>query len=153
MPLEPRIKYDFKEGVPGPGRYEPSLKLTRPKPYTYYIGERLKTFALNNITGTDDKVGPGKYDVQKSKLTSIHTNLPTWTMGHDKRKGLFNKTWTVNQTYEIYSSIGKQIRTHKRSEAEINIGKATRDAEKLRGIFPQQMERRPQPIRIPLPNF
>ena len=30
MPLEPRIKYDFKEGVPGPGRYEPSLKLTRP---------------------------------------------------------------------------------------------------------------------------
>ena len=108
MPLEPRIKYDFKEGVPGPGRYEPSLKLTRPKPYTYFIGERLKTFALNNITGTDDKVGPGKYDVQKSKLTSIHTNLPTWTMGQDKRKGLFNKTWTVNQTYEIYSSIGKQ---------------------------------------------
>jgi hypothetical protein len=74
-------------------------------------------------------------------------------MGQDKRKGLFNKTWTVNQTYEIYSSIGKQIRTHKRSEAEINIGKATRDHEKLRGIFPQQMERRPQPIRIPLPNF
>jgi hypothetical protein len=53
MPLEPRIKYDFKEGVPGPGRYEASLKLTKPKPYTYYIGERLSDghkVLFNNMT-------------------------------------------------------------------------------------------------------
>ena len=31
MPLEARIKYDYRETVPGPGRYEPSYKLTKPK--------------------------------------------------------------------------------------------------------------------------
>jgi hypothetical protein len=74
-------------------------------------------------------------------------------LGKDKRKGLFNQTWTKNETYEEYSSVGKQIRTHKRSEAEISIGKSTRDGEKFRGVFPQMMARQPAQIRIPLPKF
>ena len=86
MSLEPRIKYDYRETVPGPGRYEPSDKLTKPHDFTYIIGEKINTMALNLLTGTDKVVGPGKYDVEKSKLTSIHRDFPSWSIGKDKRK-------------------------------------------------------------------
>ena len=153
MPLEPRVKYDFREGVPGPGRYEPSTKLTKPHDPCYYIGEKVQSMSLKLLTGTGTVVGPGKYDVEKSNLTSIHKNFPVWSIGKDKRKGLYNRTWTKNETYEIYSSVGKQIRTKKRSEAEISMGKSTREGEKHRGFFNQQMDRMPTKIRIPLPKF
>ena len=177
-PLEPRIKYDFRENVPGPGRYEPSYKLTKPHDFTYIIGEKYKTLTLNLLTGIDKVVGPGKYDivysmndldgkdindikswskklkeVKRNKYTSVHTDAPIWSIGKDKRKGLFNKTWTQHETYEIYSCVGDQIRTHKRSEPKINIGKATRDMEKIRGVFANTMSRIPTKIRIPLPKI
>lgn len=48
MPLEPRVKYDFREGVPGPGRYDPSLKLVKPRDYSYFIGEKVASLTLKN---------------------------------------------------------------------------------------------------------
>ena len=180
MPLEARIKYDYRETVPGPGRYEPSYKLTKPKSYKYFIGEKFKTLTLNLLTGTDKVVGPGKYDivysmndlignskkdgknvdwgkkfaeVKRNKYTSIHQVPPVWSFIKAKRKELYNKTWTKNETYEIYSSVGDQIRTHKRSEPKINIGKATRDTEKIRGIFANTMDRIPSKVSIPLPKI
>lgn len=153
MPLEPRVKYDFREGVPGPGRYEPNLKLVKPRDFSYYIGEKVQSLSLKLLTGTNDVVGPGKYDVQSAKNTSIHKDFPKWRFGKDNRKGLYNRTWTINQTYENYSSFGKQIRTRKRSEAEIRMGKSTRDGEKMRGFFPQQMDRVPTKVRIEIPKF
>ena len=116
MPLEARIKYDFRETVPGPGRYEPSYKLTKPKSYKYFIGEKFKTLTLNLLTGTDKMVGPGKYDivysmndlignskkdgkkvnwgkkfaeVKRNKYTSIHQVPPVWSFIKDKRKELY----------------------------------------------------------------
>ena len=177
--LEPRIKYDYRESVPGPGRYDPSLKLTKPHSYTYFIGEKYKTLTLNLLTGTDSVVGPGKYDVvysmndlelakdknkkqdwgknlrevKRNKYTSIHQDPPIWSIGKDKRKGLFNKTWTKNETYEIYSSIGNQVRNYKTSEPVINIGNSTRDVEKHRGFFPATMSRIPSKVRIPFPKL
>ena len=174
--LDPRIKYDYRETVPGPGRYEPSLKLTKPHSYTYFIGEKYKTLTLNLLTGTDSVVGPGKYDVvysmndlvdknkkkdwgkffneiKRNKYTSIHQDAPIWSIGKDKRKGLFNRTWTKNETYEIYSCLGDQIRTHKRSEPKINIGKSTRETEKIRGVFASTMARTPAKVYIPLPKI
>ena len=176
--MEPRIKYDFRENVPGPGRYDPSCKLTKPDGFTYIMGEKYKTLTLNLLTGTDKVVGPGKYDivysmndlegkdkknsknktknlreVKRNKYTSVHRNAPIWSLAKDKRKGLFNKTWTKNETYEVYSCVGDQTRTHKRSEPKINIGKATRETEKIRGVFANTMARTPAKIRIPLPNF
>ena len=177
MPLEARIKYDFRETVPGPGRYEPSYKLTKPHGFTYFIGEKFKTLTLNLLTGTDKVVGPGKYDVvysmndlignskkdidwgkkfaevKRNKHTSIHQDFPIWSFGKGKRKELYNKTWTKNETYEIYSSVGDQIRTHKKSEPKINIGKSTRETEKFRGIFANTMDRIPSKISIPLPKI
>ena len=153
MSLEPRIKYDYRETVPGPGRYEPSDKLTKPHDFTYVIGEKIDTLALSLLTGTDKVVGPGKYDVEKSKLTSIHRDFPSWSIGKDKRKGLFNRTWTKNETYEIYSCVGDQIRTHKRSEPKINIGKSTREKEKIRGVFASTMARTPAKVYIKLPKI
>ena len=177
--LEPRIKYDYREVVPGPGRYDPSYKYTKPHSYTYFMGEKFKTLTLNLLTGTDSVVGPGKYDVvysmndleiakdkdkkkiwnktfnevKRNKYTSIHQDPPIWSIGKNKRKGLFNKTWTKNETYEIYSSVGDQIRTHKRSEPKINIGKSTREMEKIRGVFASTMARIPTKVYIPLPKI
>ena len=142
------------------------------------MGEKYKTLTLNLLTGTDNVVGPGKYDivysmndlegkdkkdikswvkklreVKRNKCTSIHQDVPIWSIGKDKRKGLFNKTWTKNETYEIYSCVGDQIRTHKRSEPKINIGKATRETEKVRGVFANTMSRIPTKVYIPLPKI
>jgi hypothetical protein len=179
MPLEARIKYDFREATPGPGRYDPSLKLTKPHSYTYIMGEKYKTLTLNLLTGTDKVVGPGKYDivysmndlvgnskkekirdwgkklseVKRNKYTSIHQTHPIWSVGKDKRKELYNRTWTKNETYEIYSCVGDQIRTHKRSEPKINIGKSTREKEKIRGVFANTMDRIPSKVSIPLPKI
>ena len=182
MPLEPRIKYDYRETVPGPGRYDPMFKYIKPHAYTYIIGEKFKTMTLNLLTGTDNTVGPGKYDVvysfndlennknkegkdkkrywsralrevKRNKYTSVHEDAPIWSIGKDKRKGLFNKTWTKNETYELYSCVGDQIRTHKRSEPKINIGKSTREMEKIRGVFSSTMARIPAKVYIPLPKI
>lgn len=177
MPLDARVKYDYRETVPGPGRYEPSYKLTKPHSYAYVFGEKFKTLTLNLLTGTDKVVGPGKYDVvysmndlennknnkkewrrnlsevKRNKFTSVHKDVPIWSMGKEERKGLFNRTWTKNETYEIYSCLGDQIRTHKRSEPKINIGKSTREMEKVRGVFPSTMARTPTKVFIPLPKI
>lgn len=92
-------------------------------------------------------------EVKRNKYTSIHQDPPIWSIGKDKRKGLFNKTWTKNETYEIYSSMGDQVRNYRTSEPKINIGKSTRDIEKHRGIFPSTMSRIPSKVCIPLPKF
>ena len=120
MPLEPRVKYDYKEGVPGPGRYNPNIKIIK---QTYFIGEKVECLSLKNLTGTNDTVGPGKYPVQNSKKTSVNTNFPTWTPGKSKRQELYNKTWTKHETYEVYSSVGKQIRTKKKQNQKLKLGK------------------------------
>lgn len=153
MPLEPKIKYDYREKSPGPGRYDPTLNLTRPHAFNYVIGEQLDSLTFKILSGTNEVVGPGKYNVEKSKLTSIHKDFPVWSLGKERRRGLFNRTWTKNETYEIYSSVADQIRTHKRSEPKINIGNSTREIEKIRGVFPSTMARTPSMVVIPLPKL
>lgn len=97
------------------------LKLSNQE--TYFIGEKVECLSLQNLTGTNDTVGPGKYPVQNSQKTSVHTNFPTWTLGKSKRQGLYNKTWTKHETYEVYSNAGKQIRTKKKQNQKLKLGK------------------------------
>ena len=86
-------------------------------------------------------------------LSSKYRRPPQYSLGKDKRKGLFNLTWTKHETYEDYSSVGKQVRSYRRTAAEIQMGKATRDAENKRGIFSHMMDRQPVKVVIPLPKF
>lgn len=58
---EARVKYDLLEKTPGPGRYTPSVRFTRPKSANYFIGEKCGRSALNDLTGTNPKVGPATY--------------------------------------------------------------------------------------------
>lgn len=102
---EPRIKYDFREGVPGPGRYDPDIKTKSKKSPAYYLGEKANFNSLNLLVGTDGVVGPGKYTVEASKKTSKHRDYPKVSFTKDKRKGLNYKTWTQNETYQKYSYI------------------------------------------------
>ena len=90
--LEPKIKYDFRERSPGPGRYDPIIRLTKPHAYNYIIGEKLKTLTFKNLSGTNEVVGPSSYKVENSRHTSIHRDFPVWSIGKDPRKGLFNRT-------------------------------------------------------------
>ena len=60
---------------------------------------------MDLLTGTNTIVGPGTYNVIESKKTSKHQDAPNWTVGKDKRKGLNYKTWTKNETYELYTYI------------------------------------------------
>ena len=55
--LDPRIKYDYREKTPGPGRYTPSMKSVKPKSAKYFIGEKTGYSALKLMTGTDQGVG------------------------------------------------------------------------------------------------
>lgn len=103
MSLEPRIKFDFREGTPGPGRYEPNIRPVRPKSPCYFMGEKTNSNTLKLMTGTNELVAPGTYDVANAKKTSKHKELPKWTLGRDKRRGLKNTTWTKNETYHLYS--------------------------------------------------
>ena len=151
--LEPKIKYDYRENSPGPGRYEPSFYLTKPRGFNYVFGEKLGSFSIKNMCSTNEMVGPSSYKVEQCKHNSRHRDFPTWSFGKGERKGLFNKTWTKNETYEIYSSMGDQVRNYRTSEPKINIGKSTRDIEKHRGIFPSTMSRIPSKVCIPLPKF
>ncbi len=87
MLLEKRIKYDYKEDVPGPGRYEPDIKPVTQRAPAYYLGEKSNVTSLNLMIGTNEVVGPGAYDVVEAKKTSKHNDSPKWTIGKDKRKG------------------------------------------------------------------
>lgn len=154
MPLDTRIKSDIHERVPGPGRYEPIYSLVKPKDYSYVIGEKNgDSMALKLMSGTGTVVGPGKYDIDKVTNVSIHQNFPKWTLGNDKRKSLCNRTFSMNETYCYYSSVGEQIITSKRSEPQIHIGKSSRAKEQNRGMFLHHMERCPSKVFIKHPDF
>jgi hypothetical protein len=153
MSLEPRIKYDFREGVPGPGRYEPNIKPIKQKAPAYYLGEKSNYNSLNLQIGTNDLVGPGKYGVENSKKTSRHTDSPKWTMGKDVRKGPGSKTWTKNETYHLYSSVGAQIMSMKTSEPQLSLGKSNRDKDRKLGMFPAMMSKQATKVRIDHPKI
>ena len=152
---EPRIRYNFREGNPGPGRYDPSLKLTKTKFPSYYLGERTNfNDPMIVHTGNNKNVGPGKYTISPSdKLRSTWTNFPKYSIGKGNRKPLYNKSWAKNETYYMYSSFGGQIQTRKRTEPRAKEGKSTRFGESKRGVFRSMMERQPMSIRIAMPKF
>ena len=150
---EPRMKLDIMEKTPGPGRYEPKLTLSKPRNLAYIFGEKTDSLTLKLLTGTGDKVGPGLYHPETATYNSRHKYAPRWKFGTETYKGLKNKVWTKNETYEQYSSVGFQIRSRKRTEPQINMTKGTRECEKKRGIFPSRMENRPTKIRIEIPKF
>jgi len=153
MSVEPRIKYDFKEGAPGPGRYEPEIKGIKKKMPAYFFGEKTNQNSLNLLVGTNEIVGPGAYKVEKAGFTSIHQVPPKYTMCKDKRKGLDNKVFTKNETYYQYSSCASQIDSRKTSVPFLSFSKADRDKDKKTGMFPSTMSKMPTKIRIEHPKF
>ena len=153
----PRIKYNFTECTPGPGRYEPNYKITKPKTPSYYVGEKFgKGSPFKSVITTNNKSvpGPGSYYVSYSnKASSRWKNMPAYTFGMSSRKRLTNPKWTKNETFYIYSSMGDQIMTKKRTEARPKEGKSTRAIEQKRGVFKSMMERQHVHVRIPMLNF
>ena len=153
--LDPRIRYDFTEKVPGPGRYEPqygALSKMRKSP-SYVLGQRLKSNALALQTGTGINVAPWTYSQDKVRKLSQHKEFPVYSFQKDERKGLNERVWTKNETYYVYSSIGQQIMTHKPTLPIRSFEKASREKENNRGVFKAMMERSPQKVAIAMPKF
>ncbi len=150
---EPRVKYDYREKTPGPGRYTPSIKCIRPKSALYFIGEKTGISAMKLLTGTNPEVGPGKYRPETANYGSHHQKFPKYSIGKGKRPQLNPKPWTKNESYWIYSSFGTQVQSKKKTEEMVKIGKGTREREKKRGTFKSMMERQPVSIRIAMPKF
>ena len=144
-----RIKYNFTEHTPGPGRYETNYKITKLKTPSYYVGEKVVIDINKNFYP-----GPGQYYIRDAdKTLSKWKNMPTYQFGTSSRRKLKNPKWTKNETFYIYSSMGNQIMTKKRTEARPKEGKSTRTIEQKRGVFKSMMERQHIPVRIPMLDF
>ena len=153
--LEPRIRFDFTEKVPGPGRYDPIYKSrsqckTEP---SYFLGIKPKGCSIDTPTGTGINVAPWTYKQDNVKALSQHPNFAKYSFQKAPRKGLEEKVWTKNESYYVYSAFGNQIMTKKTTEPILSMGKSTRNGRLKCGVFKSMMERQPQPIKIPLPNF
>ena len=153
--LEPRIRYDFIEKVPGPGRYEPNYRSksqckTAP---SYVLGIKTGGCSIDTPTGTGINVAPWSYKQEKFVNSSQHPRFAKYSFQKAPRKGLEQKVWTKNESYFVYSAFGDQIMTRKPTEPKQSMTKSTRDGRLKCGVFKSMMERQPQPIKIPLPNF
>ena len=153
--LDPRIKYDFTEKVPGPGRYDPQYQALskNKKAPTYHLGLKLKGSAIGRESATGVNVAPWTYKQDNVTKLSQHKVFPMYSFKKDKRKGLNEKIWTKNESYFLYSSIGQQIMTHKPTRPIQSFEKAEKEKYNNRGIFKSMMERAPQKIRIAMPKF
>ena len=105
------------------------------------------------MTGTDQTVGPGKYRPESAVYHSHHPKFPIYSVGKAKRQPLYNKPWTKSESYWIYSSMGNQVQSKKKTEEMVKIGKSTREMEKIRGVFSSTMARIPAKVYIPLPKI
>ena len=111
------------------------MKSIKPKSAKYFIGEKTGYSALKLMTGTDQGVGPGKYRPETAKYHSHHPKFPIYSIGKAKRQPLYNKPWTKSESYWIYSSMGKQLQSKKKTEEMVKIGKSTREREKKKRHF------------------
>ena len=153
--LEPRIRYDFIEKVPGPGRYDPKYqsKSQVKKTPSYFLGIKPSGCSIDTPTGTGINVAPWSYKQDNVKALSQHPNFAKYSFQKAARKGLEDKVWTKNESYFVYSSFGNQIMTTKTTEPIQSMPKSTRNGRLKCGYFKSMMERQPSPIKIPLPNF
>lgn len=140
-----------RAATPGPGRYNPKVEPVKLRPPSYFLGEKTEKFAIKLKVGTDEKVGPGRYTTE-GKYTSKHTVPPTWSVPKQTRKPLVLNTPTKNQTYYMYSAMGNQVMSKKRTEVINSIGRENKNTMK-RGIFSAHMSFRPTPIRINHPKI
>ncbi len=155
--LDPRIRYDFSEKVPGPGRYEPNYRSKSQvmRAPTYVLGIKGNANSLDLKTGTGKNVAPWTYIKNRDEVLSLsqHPRFAKYSFQKAERKGPEQKLWTKNESYYMYSSFGNQIMTQKNTEPIQSMTKSTRDGRLKCGVFKSMMERQPTSIRIPLPKF
>lgn len=137
--------------TPGPDYYNTSnLDKIKKRPPSYYISEKCFPSSLINQSGTSVKVGPGRYSII-NKVTSIHKSVPIYSFTKDV-KSRRSKENTKNQSYFMYSSLGKQAMSMKRSENKISVGKESR-GNSAKGVYKAHMSFQPVKVNIPMPSF
>ena len=96
-------------------------------------------------------MGPGKY-VTEEKYTSKHIIPSKFSIPKSKRRPLSSNPFTKNETYYVYSAIGRQINSKKQTEVINSIGKETK-FNTIRGIYSQHMSFRPTKVSLPHPKI
>ena len=153
--LEQKIKFDFNEKSPGPGRYDPKYEVQSQKQRmpTYFLGLKSGNGDLTLKTGTGINVAPWTYNQDKTTSLSQHKDFPKYSFQKDTRKNLGNKIWTKNESYYVYSSIGNQIMAQKPTMPIESFTKSSRETRSKCGMFKSMLENQPTRINIPMPKF
>ena len=154
--LDPKVKYDFSEKTPGPGRYDPKFENESQKPRMpcYFLGLRTKQGSpLDLKTGTGKNVAPWTYNQDNVSKLSGHRDFPVYSFQKDRRRPLGDKVWTKNESYFIYSSIGNQVMAQKPTMPIESFTKSTRETRQKCGVFKSMMENQPTNIKISMPKF
>ena len=105
-----------------------SFLSTRVRVPTYSLGSRgnSKTQSgLLNATSTPVNVGPDSYTPSQNGLSTCRkTERVRFTK--EKRFGCQNSAWRIHETFHLYSSVGKQINSMKKTESQFSLGKGRR---------------------------
>lgn len=98
-PIYDHIK---RENVPGPGNYNPNLKLTRPISSSFNFGFKRNNNNISIMTGTSKFIGPGKYfSFFGDNVRSDWKKSPLYSVSRGSRKPLYGKVYTKNEMYFI----------------------------------------------------
>ena len=135
-----------KDGIPGPGKYEPNIQVAKRKFPAYSIGEKCANDHNGLIVCTNQNIGPGSYSIENCKKPSKSKDDPIWTIPKSQRPINRLKVWTKVETYAIPSSVGDQRLSRKNTQPKYTFGKANRDNNKV-GIFPTMMSQKPATIK------
>lgn len=126
------------EGTPGP-QYLPGERLEVQKAPKFTFGFR-RGGGLKNQTSTPASVGPGRYVPEASSNPSTKEDFPRWTLPKAGRPSQATKTVDKNQTYDMTSSIGKQMNSNKRSGQSCHFGSSGRANMEKVGTFKDMMQ-------------
>ena len=141
-------KHDVAE-VPGPiydVNHEPTFKAF-PQYSFGYASPQENDNVLTNVTATPINVGPGKYENNYKALSHQRTD-PKVSFTKSGRMSLCNTKNYLNETYETYSSIGKQQRSKMKNANGTKFDKS----KKHRKTFIAKRDMAVKPVRIRLPH-
>lgn len=129
FPITKRFPSEKSSHTPGPIydiRRLNDVKYKRPPSYTIGLRrEKPGKSVLIKETATGLNIGPNSYHPEYQKLSQI-TKRPEFSIGKGKKNYLQENGELNHETFEIYHSMGKQLRSQKVTESRVAFGRGKR---------------------------
>ena len=123
-----------------------------PESQKFSFGFRRDTKGVSAVTilsSTPACVGPVTYQPEIT-LSSQHITAPKISFPKKQKTDPLRQDLT-NQTFEVYNSVGDQLRSQKKNMPKIGIGSENRN--KPAHIFKVDMVNKPTPLRLPHAHY